>query len=152
MKTYVILGIAVIVIGGLFVVLRGGDTEDINVGSIDATGAYNSTTTNSTFANAAVARQLKLGPGILGSIIVSSTSPEFTTAGTFFGLYDGYGITSTSSATSTLALLKGINVATAQTAVSGATQGTFVYDAVFTKGLLLDVPLGFNGIITVTWK
>lgn len=152
MKTYAISGIVVIVIVGLFVVLRGGDSEKIDLGSIDATGGYFSTTTDSTFVNTAVARQLKLGPGILGSIIVSSTSPEFTTAGTSFGLYDGYGITSTSSATSTLARLKGTNVATAQTAVSGANQGTFVYDAVFTKGLLLDVPLGFNGIITVTWK
>jgi len=108
---------------------------------------YVGTTTTSSFASATTIKQLKgnsatcptCGAGALGSVIISSSSP-ITTYPTLT-LYD---------ATSTMA------TATARVlgrfGTNNQEHGTYTFDEEFRYGLSIEVPAGFNGNYTITWR
>lgn len=75
-------------------------------------------------------------PGSFGSIIVASSS----SATQYFRVYDN--AQSTSSATSTRLV--------SMTAVD--TPGTYTFDIAPKRGLVLDVPVGFNGDYVITYR
>lgn len=101
---------------------------------------YYSTTTTSSFASATSIKQLKGGFGSLGSIIVSSSSPVVANYPQIV-IYD---------ATSTMA------TATAKVLFklggSNQTAGTYTVDAIATYGISIEIPTGYNGNATVTWR
>ena len=111
-------------------------------GSVQYGGEYQSTTTVAamkfTAGGAGVAPLvLKAGPGTLGSITIASTTAQGATG--VFKIYDG--TYSTSTATSTLASFQ-----------ANASMGTYTFDANFYAGLIIDAPVGFNGLYTVTFR
>ena len=121
-----------IVVGGAYMIARnaiGNESE-----------GYMATTTTSTSVSGATAYQARSTFGILHTVTVSSSTPQLQYAGNaLLGVYDG--LYSTSTATSTIAKFPAPTAA-----------GTYIYDVAFTKGLLIDVPPGFNGVYTFTFK
>jgi hypothetical protein len=122
-----------VVIGAFFVFNRPSDAV---AGSLE--GDY-ATTTTSSFASSTATTQLKYSAGALGNIVVSSSSPATTYAQ--FTLYDA---TSTQATTSARVL--------ARFSPSSVATGTYIFDVAFSYGLKLEVPAGYNGNATITWR
>lgn len=101
-------------------------------GSIQTGESYYATSTGS-FA-VGTTTNIRIGQGILGSVVVSST-----TAILGFELRDA---TSSTDVSSTSIAKFGTSPA----------NGTYTYDVTLTRGLFLVFPAGFNGAYTVTYK
>lgn len=126
------------IIGALIVLiaLLGGSYTATNLGSVGLGNEYHATTTRSndtaTIADLAV---LKSGSGALGSVIITGVA-----TGIIF-LYDATStVTNTEWATTTLAVFPASTVA-----------GTYTFDAIFLKGLLIDYS-GTLATSTITWR
>lgn len=105
-----------------------------------ASGGYDySTTTSSNMASGTFLRALKNKPGALGTITVSSSSPATT-----YAQITVYDATST-MATSTATVL-------ARFGTNNQTMGTYNFDAAAAYGISIEVPPGYNGNATITWR
>lgn len=100
---------------------------------------YMSTTTTSAMASSTSIKQLKENGGQFGSVIIASSSPVTT-----YPLMVVYDATST-MATSTSRVL-------AKFGGNNQTHGTYTYDTDFKYGISIEMPVGFNGAYTVTYK
>jgi hypothetical protein len=127
----VCLLLGVIIGGYLFV-------DKLANASVTQGNEYASYAFKSTDASSTAYTTLRTGQGVLGSVIISSSSP--TTALPPIRIYDSR--TGTTTATSTP-----INFGT-----HNQTHGTYTYDAVFTEGIIVEVTPGFNGVYTITWR
>lgn len=104
--------------------------------SVSVSSEYYSTTTSPTFAVAPAFKVLKLGGGTLGSAVVTIAG-----AGGVINIYDA--TTTTNGAiygTTTLAKL------------STATAGTYTFDVVFNRGLLVETVGANTGTTTITFR
>lgn len=128
------------IIGALLaiVALLGGGYRAGVLGSIQTgEGYYATTTVDASWGSATVVKTLKIGPGMLGSIVVASTSPSLAPA--TLRCFDSS--VSTTTASSTLAVIG-----------KDAVAGTYTYDVSFNAGLKCDAPAGFTGAYTITYK
>jgi len=126
--------IVALVLTSLFFAFRNPQVAD--AGSLE--GDY-ATTTTSSFASSTATTQLKNAPGALGNVVVSSSSPATTYAQ--FTLYD---------ATSTMATSSSRVIA--RFSASSVAAGTYIFDAAAAYGIKLEVPAGYNGNATITWR
>ena len=96
---------------------------------------YNSTTTVATSANTHwQARSTANGGGCsLGSIVVASSSAATIKI---------WNATSTTDVASTTILTTDKNIA----------EGTYTFDIVCTRGLVIETSTGFDGVYVVTWR
>jgi hypothetical protein len=99
---------------------------------------------NLTSANASSTKGVIVrgGSGVLGSVIIASSSPAVTLG---FRIYDGVA----TSTTDTTATSSGTLIATVKTTTS---EQTLDFNVAVTKGIVVDVPPGFAGSFTVTSK
>lgn len=108
---------------------------DAPLGSVTQGNEYNSTTTRSTSAGTHWVAKTTTNGGMcaLGSIVVASSSATTLTI---------WNATSTTdSASTTIATLK-----------AGVAEGTYTFDAVCTRGVVVATPASFNGMYVVTWR
>lgn len=108
--------------------------------SVADNGVYNYKNITSTQASSTNFTVIKAGQGVLGSIIIASS-----TSGARFKVYDsaGTGATATtSSATSTVIT----------TIPKSAVAGTYTLDVAVTNGIVVEPELGFAGDYIVTWR
>lgn len=141
----VLIGLGIILsVMFLAIILAIGKTPIAN-GSVGVTDEYIAT---STFAKlggtsavnppaAATARTIMSlvasSTGTLGSIIVASSSAT---------ILDIWNATSTTdSASSSIAHV-----------VASPANGTYTFDVVVDRGIIVDMPTGFNGAYTITWR
>jgi len=118
------------------IVLLGGGYTVANLGSVRAGDEYQSKHLTSTNASSTAATTLRGSYGTLGSVIV--TVPAST------GYVEFYNATS-GQPTSTATLLTKIDSAS-------DVGGTYQFDLTVINGLKADVPVGFNGEYTVTYR
>lgn len=126
-KDYLNIALILTVIGLFSVVLQGPRQA---LGSIETGQFYQAT---STARLAAGFNVLKTGPTELGSLLVSSSSATTIVI---------WNATSTTDvASSTFATFK-----------AGVGEDEYVIDASLDRGLIVQIPSGFNGSGAVTWK
>jgi len=132
MKTIykVLIGLGIVV---LAVVFLSNQKVEKTLGSVQDGQGYFSTTTVSLAAGTKA--QLKTTGGMLGSLIIASTTAGLNN----FILKDATSTTDISSTT---------------LAVFGATPtvGTYTFDVVFTRGLVIEATGAISGSITTTYK
>lgn len=130
--------VALIAVGILLVGLIAGlyaKDSSPPLGSVTQGNEYNSTTTRSTSAGTHWVAKTTTNGGMcaLGSIVVASSSATTLTI---------WNATSTTdSASTTIATLK-----------AGVAEGTYTFDAVCTRGVVVATPASFNGMYVVTWR
>ena len=131
-----VLGTLVIILAFLIGV-SGGIDGNKSLGSVDQeSGGYLSTTTLD-FSVPVVGgyRLLKNGSGILGSVVITNS-----TAGSF-NLYDATSTNHNDYATTTLAKIS-----------ASVAAGTYTFDSVFSRGLVIEFQATNVASGTVTWK
>lgn len=106
---------------------------------VDWGNEYNARLLSSTNASGTALTVLKTGYGSVGSVVVSSSSPALLTYPSLV-IYDA---TSTMS-TSTARRIGQFGSASAN--------GTYTFDAVVTYGVAVEVPVGFAGAYTITYR
>jgi hypothetical protein len=106
------------------------NTKPQNAGSV--TSEYNYKNITSSNASATVPVKVKAGFGTLGSVVVN------TTHATIVRVYDS------ASATTTGTLIASFP--------ASAVVGTYTFDVAVQSGIVLDVPAGFAGNYTVTYR
>ena len=135
--------VAVLVLGGIIVYLYSGLDKDPPLGGVTVGNEYTATTTPSG-TGAWTDQQLQSGWGALGSVIITKAGD------TEFVLYDatstavlttGFGTVGQSTSTQQLARITENLVA-----------GTYVFDVMYTNGLLMDVIRGTTGTSTITHR
>lgn len=105
--------------------------------SVNIGNGYSSYIATST-ANLQIVRG---GSGILGSIIIASSSAPYATTGSLpFRVYDAQAATSTATST----LIAAIR--------SGVSEQTITFDRNVLRGIVLDVPAGFTGNYVITYR
>lgn len=112
---------------GLAVLLGGGYT----LGSVQQASEYHATTTASMTAGSHV--QIQTGQSVLGSIVVASSSD------TTFKVWNATSTTDIAS-TSPTELKASIG------------ENTYTYDINMSRGIILELPSGFDGDYTITWR
>lgn len=125
--TFVILIIATAFILGF---ISHDSVKNTSLGSVMQTGEYQSTTTVGMTTGQ---RVINANPGTLGSIIVASSSA------TTFKIWNATSTTDTASSTVTQF-------------VASPTNGTYTFDLILTRGLIIEMPTGFNGSYTITYR
>jgi hypothetical protein len=118
--------VALAVVAASVLVVR----QDVALGSVVVGNEYNAT---NTATMAAGPRLLRTGPSVLGSVVVSSSSA------TTFKVWN---------ATSTLDIAS----TTPVQFVASPANGTYTFDASFERGIVVELPAGYNGSYTVTWR
>lgn len=121
------------------------------VASVSQASEYRSTMATSGLASASAGRLIMTGQGTLGSIVVSSTSAST------FTVWDATSTATTSYQTATLrpdlteasSTTYGRPVAVFKASVG---ENTYTFDATLYKGLVLEVPTGFTGSYTITYR
>jgi hypothetical protein len=136
MKTLTHIGITlavaiVLAIGFYFI-----SQSQVAVGSVTQGNEYNATTTTSADVGTSSVKSMA---GSISSIIIASTSPTTVDPIRIFDT------ASTTLATSSLTAILEIPTA-------GTTGTSYVYDVAFGKGILIDIPLDFNGHYTITYR
>jgi hypothetical protein len=101
------------------------------IGSVIQGSEYQATTT--VYMQAGTQRRILANAGTVGSIVVASSSA------TTFKVWDA---TSTTDIAST----------TVVHFVASPTMGTYTFDVALTRGLVIELPTGFNGSYTVTYR
>lgn len=114
----------------LFVGVTSHKPVEPAYGSVTVGNEYNATNTASMTVGP---RLLKTGPSVLGSVIVASSSA------TTFKVWN---------ATSTLDIASSTPVIF----VASPVNGTYTFDASFERGIVVELPTGYNGAYTVTWR
>lgn len=102
-------------------------------GSVADNGTYSYKNLTSANASSTAVTTIRSGVGTLGSMVVN------TTHATIIRVYDG--TTATSSDATLIASLP-----------ASAVVGTYTFDVAVKKGIVLDVPAGFDGNYTVTFR
>lgn len=113
-------------------------TSNVGASVISGNEYYYELVTSDDASSTAIT-QLRSGHGSLGSLVISSSS-----APTSYPTITIYDATST-QATSTATVI-------AQFGINNQTHGTYVFDAIYTTGLSIEVPAGFDGVYTVTYR
>ena len=132
-NTYKIIGGLAIVLVLVCVYLFGvSNREPSSLGSVIQSGEYHATTTASKDANSL--HQIFTGSGTLGSVIIG------TTHATAIELRDA---SSASDSAST---------SIASIAASPAIGSTMTFDVAVLRGLFVNVPSGFDGVYTITYR
>lgn len=133
MKNIYIIGIIVIAVVSLFLFLRSPAEEPLS--SVAVSGEYLATTTSQmgTPLGAVTKRQLRTGPSTLGSIVIASTTAHS------FRVYNATSTTDVSSSTL-------VNF------VADVAAGTYTFDVQVNRGIIIEMPSGFNGEYVVTWR
>lgn len=131
MKKYILTISSIILTIVLFYVVSGAQNSEAY--SFGGYGYKNITSANASSTAGVV---VKGGFGILSSITIASSSPLITSG---FRIYDA-----STSATSTGTLIGKFN--------TSASEQTFPVDFVVTKGIVVDVPAGFNGSFIVGYQ
>lgn len=119
--------------------------SNLAMGSVTIGNEYHATTTTSGSASSTSFYTARVGSGTLGSVTISSSSPVTTYPP--LKIYDGtasVGTTTGAAAASTTLLV--------QFGPQNQTHGTYTFDLIFKKGLLIETPAGFNGIFTITYR
>lgn len=125
-----IIGVAFIGVGVL--VLLSALSGNNPLGAAITGQAYTATTTDS--GEAGTHLQAKTARGCeVGSVVIASSSA------TSFVLWNATSTTDTAS--TTLATFE-----------AGAVEGTYTFDVVCTRGLVIEAPAGFNGSFVTTYK
>ena len=117
--------------------LQSTSTADMNAGTSFTTQEHRivASTTPSNMVSSTLATDQRFGSMTLGSVIISSSS-----VGTLI-IHDA---TSTSDdASTTVAWFDNDN---------NASPGTYVFDTILTRGLMLDFGAGYFGGATITWR
>lgn len=128
-----LVGGASITVFGLLAILLPNlkiDLSSIAFGSIETGQEYIATTTATMGTGFSV---LKSSTGSLGSVIVASSSAATFTV---------WNATSTTDVASTSPVRF----------VASPANGTYTFDAVFDRGIIVENPTGANGSYTVTWR
>lgn len=97
------------------------------------------TTTTSAMASATATTQLKTNAGVLGSVVIASSSPATT-----YSQIVIYDATST-MATSTSKVL-------AKFGGYSSPAGTYSFDVAAAYGIKVEIAPGYNGNATITWR
>ncbi len=113
-----------------FFVDDSSNTPSFTAGGVDTGQEYNATSTVDMTARFGV---LKTSTGALGSVIVASSSA------TTFKVWNA---TSTTDVAST----------TPVQFVASPDNGTYIFDAVFDRGIIVETISGFDGSYTITWR
>jgi len=80
---------------------------------------------------------LKTITGSIGSVVVTEASADVAPL-------RFYAVTATTAATSTLTSIAEVD--------TGAVENTYQFDAISNAGILIDVPVGFTGNYTITYR
>lgn len=131
MKKIIISVIATAVIFVAFAIFVGS-VQKVNLGSVNAGEGYRYKQITSSNASSTSLTTVRGGAGVLGSIVVASTSAAA------LRVYDNNGASSSATLIATLKASIGEN--------------TYVFDANVTSGITLDVPAAFNGAYTITYR
>lgn len=135
-KNKVVAGLIVCSLLAIAAVFALIPKEEIALSSVVVGNDYQSEQLTSTQASGTAVTLLKTGGGTLGSIVI--TVPAAT------GNVKFYDYASTTATTSS-ALMLGFTAA-------ADVAGTYTFDSEFATGLTIDVPAGFDGQYTVTWR
>lgn len=122
-----------IIIGLVAVILIVNKSPLPSVGSVTRGGEYQATSTYPVGAAALYSTLISNTNGTLGSIIVSSTT---------VGTLKVKNATSTSDVASTTIATFGASPA----------NGTYTFDAIITRGLIIELSPGFTGGYTITYR
>jgi hypothetical protein len=140
MNKNLLIALSVLIAGsliGLAFVLRPEPNQSVRpLGSVAVASEYNASSTKDHVGNTIADLDVLVeGQGTLGSVVITGAN-----AGTFV-LYDATStMTNTEWATTTLA-----------TFPTNAATGTYTFDVIFQKGLLLDYVTGM-ATSTITWR
>jgi hypothetical protein len=102
---------------------------------------YKGAQITSSSASSTAVTTLKTSAGSLGSVVITEKN-TFSTGGLALTIYDA---TSTEATTSATVLAK-------FSTTTNQDFGTYQFDIEFSKGLKVDVPVGFKGVYTVTYR
>lgn len=108
-------------------------------GSVTMGNDYQSQLITSSLASSTAITQLKSIGGSVGSVVLASSSAQTTYPSLV--IYDATSTMATSTA-KVIGRFGGAN----------QTHGTYTFDSYFTYGLSVEVPVGFNGAYTITWR
>lgn len=137
-KTLAVVAIGVMLGAGYTVF---GALLNAPLGSVTQGSEYQSTQVTSSTASSTATTQVKSYAGSLGSVVVT----EKNTVATGFPALVIYDATST-MATATAKVLAKFSTTT------GQDLGNYDFNTAFSYGLKLEVPVGFNGVYTVTYR
>lgn len=104
-----------------------------NVGSVQDGSAYAYYDVTSAQASSTVATRVRGGTGVLGSVIIASSSLKV------ISIYDGN--TATTSGNTLIAQFPAF-----------APAGTYTFDVVVKSGIVVDVPASMTGNYTITYR
>jgi hypothetical protein len=109
-------------------------TEPSGYGSVQRANEYHATTTE--LMTAGEKHLINTDGTTLGSVIVASTSPQQVTI---------YNATSTSAYSISVA----DKIVTLDNTIGS---GTYTFDIYLPDGLVIDIPAGYDGSYTITWR
>lgn len=126
-RDYIAFGVLLLIVAFIGIAFQ----RPSSVGaSIDGEAGYTATTT-SAIAEGHI--QIKSGYGMLGSIVVASSSA------TTFKVWNATSTTDVASTSIT-------------NFVASPANGTYTYDVNLSRGIIVELPTGFNGAYTITYK
>jgi hypothetical protein len=126
--------VIITILTAVLVFLGGTQVNKVNLGSVADGQGYYATTTAAGSGFAGIHKQLKTSYGMLGSVVVASTSPVGT-----FTIWNATSTTDTASTTiATFPVLP--------------TAGTYTFDVEAPRGIIVNAGTGFIGNYVVTWK
>lgn len=134
MKKNILYVVAMVLLSSayLFSIMKSPEVADasVNIGN-----GYMFKVASTSSASATVPYRIRGGVGILGSLVIASSSDVR------IRIYDSDG-TATSSATSTMIADFPANT----------TAGTYTFDVNVVRGVAVDLPSGFKGFFTFTYR
>lgn len=113
------------------------DEPRVAPGSVVISNEYQSVRLGSGNASATTYTTVFSGRGVLGSLVISSTTPA--TATSSIRIYDSSVSTTTASSTKAI-----FGRATAE--------GTYTFDAQITAGMIVEVTPGYDGVAELTYR
>lgn len=137
---YIVAPITLAVCALSFVVMYSLGLFGVSEASTIVGNDYNSYYISSATASNTKMVTLKTGSGSLGSVVITNKSVDTTYP--HLTIYNA----SSTQATSTATVIAKFGTSTGETA------GTYQFDATFSNGLSIEVPSGFNGSYTITWR
>ena len=128
----VAVGVFVLIVG--YLLSSGSVNELVNkLGSVNRSNEYSATSTVPTGASVNKSTLVSNSSAVFGSVTISST-----TNATF--------VVKNASSTSD------VSSTTLATFAASSANGTYTFDAVAERGLILEIPAGFAGSYTITYR
>jgi hypothetical protein len=143
MNQKLLFGAIVVVLLGVLV--GGFAVKSPALGGVNSADGYFSTTTRSTSASASAGWKACTGPCIFGSVVVD----QLASAG-FVRIYDATTTATSTYQGETSVGTYGREIAHIDSASDVA--GTYVFDVVANKGIVVETSTGFNGHYIITYK